>query len=416
MGEKHSKSNDKSAGVQSDPGMRPGPPREQPKDDGEPLNLPELYDSGKVGPAGATMHCSLIPGARVTFPEGALTLPVMIEFQVQPITAGFVESVVGDATNLHVGNIFTIEPRRRKFHKATWLTMLRPCVEQFGTELHVLCCIKRDSPAEWDDITSTLGYSLTMNADSITLSTTVSAKFWLIECSRDFDAVKVGTDIYQEIERFESSTSQTPEEQTTASNDQEQLNLELYDAGTVGPAGAIMFSSLIPGARVTFPEGALTKPCRVEFQVQLIAADFVRSVVGDATNLHVGHIFTIEPKLQKFHKPLSLTMPKPCVQQFGTELTILCSLTRDGPARWDDITASLVDSVTMETDSLTLSTTVSARFWLIECSRHYRVLQVAADIYREIETLEIATTDDDPKQTFLCTSDNSHNQDQDDHS
>ncbi|XP_035714744.1 ankyrin-3 isoform X3 [Folsomia candida] len=150
----------------------------------------------------------------------------------------------------------------------------------------------------------------------------------------------------------------------------------------VGPEGGMVSSTVVPQVQAVFPQGALTKRIKVGLQAQPIHIDLVNKVAG--SRVSVSPIVTVEPRRRKFHKPITLTIPKPKSQDPNCVLRLLCSITGGTTrAQWEDVTGSTPLSIV--NDCISFTTTVSARFWLIDC-RHasHDVTRMATDLYREV--------------------------------
>lgn len=107
--------------------------------------------------------------------------------------------------------IVTVEPRRRKFHKPITLSIPLPqnlnrsMITQFHgssqsqepATLRLLCSITGgQAPAQWEDITGTT--QLNFSNDVVSFTTTVSARFWLMDCQTTRESARIGQEIYNE--------------------------------------------------------------------------------------------------------------------------------------------------------------------------------------------------------------------------
>ncbi|CAG7718331.1 unnamed protein product [Allacma fusca] len=149
----------------------------------------------------------------------------------------------------------------------------------------------------------------------------------------------------------------------------------------VGPDGGMVSSSVVPQVQAVFPCGALTKRIKVGLQAQPIPSELINKVAG--SRVSVSPIVTVEPRRRKFHKPITLTIPVPKSQDPNSSLRLLCSITGGTTrAQWEDVTGST--PLTFVDDCVSFTTTVSARFWLVDC-RHasHDVTRMATDLYRE---------------------------------
>lgn len=105
----------------------------------------------------------------------------------------------------------------------------------------------------------------------------------------------------------------------------------------------------------------------------------------------VSPIVTVEPRRRKFHKPITLTIPLPqaatrgMINQYNGDaptLRLLCSITGgQTKAQWEDVTGST--PLTFLNDCVSFTTTVSARFWLMDCRQVNEATKYATDVYRE---------------------------------
>ncbi|KAL3260125.1 hypothetical protein MRX96_016589 [Rhipicephalus microplus] len=138
-----------------------------------------------------------------------------------------------------------------------------------------------------------------------------------------------------------------------------------------------------------FPEGALTKKIRVGLQAQPIPAELVTKLLGH--RVAVSPIVTVEPRRRKFHKPITLTIPVPqaatkgMINQYAGDaptLRLLCSITGGtNKAQWEDVTGST--PLTFVNDCVSFTTTVSARFWLMDCRQVSEATKFATELYAE---------------------------------
>ena len=105
----------------------------------------------------------------------------------------------------------------------------------------------------------------------------------------------------------------------------------------------------------------------------------------------VSPIVTVEPRRRKFHKPITLTIPLPqaatkgMINQYNGDaptLRLLCSITGGlTKAQWEDVTGST--PLSFVNNCVSFTTTVSARFWLIDVRQINEATRFATDIYRE---------------------------------
>ncbi|XP_048513287.1 ankyrin-3-like isoform X21 [Athalia rosae] len=158
----------------------------------------------------------------------------------------------------------------------------------------------------------------------------------------------------------------------------------------VGPEGGTVSSSAVPQVQAVFPPAALTKKIRVGLQAHPIPAELVAKLLGN--RVAVSPIVTVEPRRRKFHKPITLTIPMPqaankgMINQYSGDagavgtLRLLCSIT-GGQSRavWEDVTGST--PLTFVKDCVSFTTTVSARFWLMDCRNISEATKMATELY-----------------------------------
>lgn len=129
------------------------------------------------------------------FPENALTKNIRVGLQVRDTK---IESnrEIDSLLNFRTSPVVTIEPRRRKFHKA--ITLVIPIVvpssevKTFSLKhLHLFCSITGGHhSSQWEDVTGSTPLQLfnvkggegpaNKNLKYISFTTTVSARFWLV--------------------------------------------------------------------------------------------------------------------------------------------------------------------------------------------------------------------------------------------
>ncbi|TMS37688.1 hypothetical protein L596_004569 [Steinernema carpocapsae] len=161
----------------------------------------------------------------------------------------------------------------------------------------------------------------------------------------------------------------------------------------VGPEGGVILSSVVPRVQAIFPDGSLTKIIKVSLQAQPIPNDIVARLHGN--RVAVSPIVTVEPRRRKFHKPITLCIPLPQSSQKGMltqysgqpgqeppTLRLLCSITGgSSPAQWEDITGTT--QLTFTGEEVSFTTTVSARFWLMDCQTPRDAARMAQEVYNE---------------------------------
>ncbi|KAJ8982139.1 hypothetical protein NQ317_011285 [Molorchus minor] len=157
-----------------------------------------------IGPEGGMVSSTVVPQVQAVFPEGALTKKIKVGLQAQPIDPELTAKLLGHG--VAVSPVVTVEPRRRKFHKAITLSMPAPTAHSQGMinqysgsapTLRLLCSITGGTTrAQWEDVTGST--PLTFVNDCVSFTTTVSARFWLMDCRNIGDATKMATELYKE--------------------------------------------------------------------------------------------------------------------------------------------------------------------------------------------------------------------------
>ncbi|XP_071050658.1 ankyrin-3-like isoform X4 [Onthophagus taurus] len=161
------------------------------------------------------------------------------------------------------------------------------------------------------------------------------------------------------------------------------------DVYAIGPDGGTVSSTAVPLVQAVFPQNALTKKIRVGLQAQAIESETVSKLLGHG--VAVSPIVTVEPRRRKFHKAITLSLPAPkahtqgMINQysgFASTLRLLCSITGgQNKAVWEDVTGSTPLSFVKECVSFT--TTVSARFWLMDCRNFSDSARMATELYNQ---------------------------------
>merc|ERR1719402_1090750 len=157
----------------------------------------------------------------------------------------------------------------------------------------------------------------------------------------------------------------------------------------IGPEGGVVNSTVVPQVQAVFPQGALTKKIKVGLQAQPIPPELTAKLLGN--RVAVSPIVTVEPRRRKFHKAITLTIPVPqaagkgMINQYSGDtptLRLLCSITGGTTrAQWEDVTGST--PLTFVNDCVNFTTTVSARFWLMDCQDVNSATRMATELYRE---------------------------------
>ncbi|XP_031357616.1 ankyrin-3-like isoform X3 [Photinus pyralis] len=155
----------------------------------------------------------------------------------------------------------------------------------------------------------------------------------------------------------------------------------------IGPEGGTVSSSAVPLVQAVFPQNALTKKIRVGLQAQAIEPETVAKLLGHG--VAVSPVVTVEPRRRKFHKAIMLSMPAPRAHSQGMinqysgsapTLRLLCSITGgQNKAVWEDVTGST--PLSFVKDCVSFTTTVSARFWLMDCRNVSESARMATELY-----------------------------------
>ncbi|XP_018802934.1 PREDICTED: ankyrin-3 isoform X1 [Bactrocera latifrons] len=156
-----------------------------------------------IGPDGGTVSSEAVPQVQAIFPPNALTKKIRVGLQAQPVDLNGCSKLLGQG--VAVSPVVTVEPRRRKFHKAITLSIPAPKASTQGMvnspytgnapTLRLLCSITGgQNHAVWEDVTGSTPFAFVK--DSITFTTTVSARFWLMDCRNISEASRMATELY----------------------------------------------------------------------------------------------------------------------------------------------------------------------------------------------------------------------------
>lgn len=158
-----------------------------------------------IGPEGGTISSAHIPQVQALFPPQALTKRIRVGLQAHGATPALARRVL--PRHAAVSPVLTVEPRRRKFHRSITLTAPLPHApdqkvnshdKQSTANLRLLCSIMGgQARAVWEDVTGST--PLTITDDCASFTTTVSARFWLMNCQNVSDATKLATELYREM-------------------------------------------------------------------------------------------------------------------------------------------------------------------------------------------------------------------------
>ncbi|XP_023158971.1 ankyrin-3 isoform X2 [Ceratitis capitata] len=156
-----------------------------------------------IGPDGGTVSSKAVPQVQAIFPSNALTKKIRVGLQAQPVDLNGCCKLLGQG--VAVSPVVTVEPRRRKFHKAITLSIPAPKASTQGMvnspytgnapTMRLLCSITGgQNHAVWEDVTGSTPFAFVKN--SVTFTTTVSARFWLMDCRNISDASRIATELY----------------------------------------------------------------------------------------------------------------------------------------------------------------------------------------------------------------------------
>ncbi|KAH8376057.1 hypothetical protein KR093_011337, partial [Drosophila rubida] len=157
-----------------------------------------------IGPDGGTICSTAVPQVQAIFPSHALTKKIRVGLQAQPVDLLGCSKLLGQS--VAVSPVVTVEPRRRKFHKAITLNIPAPQASNQGMvnasygvmnapTLRLLCSITGgQNRAVWEDVTGSTPLAFVKN--SVSFTTTVSARFWLMDCRNVAEAGRMATELY----------------------------------------------------------------------------------------------------------------------------------------------------------------------------------------------------------------------------
>merc|ERR1719400_1367150 len=118
------------------------------------------------------------------------------------------------------------------------------------------------------------------------------------------------------------------------------------DVRTVGQDGGKVALDIEPRLRATLPKNAVKKKIKVGLQTQSIPPELVKAAFG--RSVEVSRMVAVEPRKRKFHEPIFVSIPLPCLPEKAT---------------WQDVTGST--PLELCKDVVHFSTKVSGIFWLL---------------------------------------------------
>jgi len=168
----------------------------------------------------------------------------------------------------------------------------------------------------------------------------------------------------------------------------------------IGPAGGSLTSETVQAVSTVFPVGSVTKDTKVGLQALPVSTESVKLVLGSAGQSYgTSPVITVEPRRRRFHAPISLTIPLPPTacrrsgKQQADGIRLLYSITGGiNRSKWEDITGSAPMNII--NDCVSFSTTVSARFWLVDVGAAMppdaeEIVDTATDVYAEVIAVPI---------------------------
>ncbi|XP_076368167.1 uncharacterized protein LOC143255805 isoform X3 [Tachypleus tridentatus] len=192
------------------------------------------------------------------------------------------------------------------------------------------------------------------------------------------------------------------------------------DIHTLDPKGGTLTSTVVPQVQAVFTEDALTKTIHVGLQVQPIPLDLVPKMME--YGIVASPIVTVEPRRRKFHRPITLTIPLPLAatndvldqtNSYPSSLRLLCSITgRTSKSKWEDVTWST--PLSFINGCVSFTTSVSARFWLLDYRQSNSASKYANELYQEVITVPFMAkvavfTKQSELQVFCITDDKEEN-------
>lgn len=166
------------------------------------------------------------------------------------------------------------------------------------------------------------------------------------------------------------------------------------ETAVLGPTGGVVNSTVVEQVEAIVPQGAFNKNIKISLQAQPVPDDLVPKFFGQRAS--VSPVVTMEPRRRKFHRPVTLTIPLPATAHetmlkrpdadAPSTLRLLCCLTEGAsPSKWEDITNST--PFTIKDNCVSFNTTVSGRFWFVDCSDTNNCVSNATELYRELNVV-----------------------------
>jgi len=133
---------------------------------------------------------------------------------------------------------------------------------------------------------------------------------------------------------------------------------------SVDQEGGKVVYDIEPRLRATFPRNAVRKKIKVALQAQTISLELVKAAFG--RSVEVSRMVAVEPRKRKFHEPIFVSIPLPCLpgKASTANIRLLCSITGSTEkAAWQDVTGTT--PLELCKDVVHFSTKVSGIFWLL---------------------------------------------------
>jgi len=131
-----------------------------------------------IGPAGSLLHSEVNEEVQCLFPPDSITKDICVGLSVFPMRTSMAREMSRQCGA--VSPVVTLEPRRRKFHKAVSLTIPVPDTSNIDIETDILVLCSLSGPGcrtVWEEVTQ----SITLVSPTLVqLTTVVSAQFWCI--------------------------------------------------------------------------------------------------------------------------------------------------------------------------------------------------------------------------------------------
>jgi len=131
-----------------------------------------------IGPAGALVHSEVNEQVQCLFPPDSLTKDICMGLSVFPMRTSLTMEMSRQCGA--VSPVVTLEPRRRKFHKAVSLTIPVPDSSNIDIETDILVLCSLSGPGcrtVWEEVTQSITL---ISPTMVQVTTVVSAQFWCI--------------------------------------------------------------------------------------------------------------------------------------------------------------------------------------------------------------------------------------------